>query len=343
MRNKVAVVILNYNGAQMLLRFLPSVVQNTPEARIVVADNGSTDGSAGVVRDAFPTVEVLELGSNLGYAEGYNRALRAVEAEYFVLLNSDVEVTQGWLAPLLALMDNDEGVVACQPKLLDFKRKTHFEYAGASGGFLDTYGYPFCRGRIFDTVEEDKGQYDDVCSVFWATGAALMVRASVFSEVGGFDGRFFAHMEEIDLCWRMLARGGQIKVVPASVVYHVGGATLAKSNPQKTYLNFRNNLLLLYKNLPDKELRRVMRVRRLLDYVAAFKFLLSGQWGCFKAVLRARRHFKRMRGGFASSRIENLEKTKVKNFAEMFPASLLWQYYFKRRRLFSQLRKNNEK
>ncbi len=343
MKKNVAVVILNYNGAEMLERFLPSVVQNTPEARIVVADNGSTDNSVAVVRESFPMVEVLELGANFGYAEGYNRALAAVTADYFVLLNSDVEVTRGWLAPLVECVEGDSSVVACQPKILDYKNKKHFEYAGASGGFIDAYGYPFCRGRLFDTVEEDCGQYNDACPVFWATGAALLVRASAFWEAGGFDGRFFAHMEEIDLCWRLLARGGKIMAMPASVVYHVGGATLQKSNPKKTYLNFRNNLLLLYKNLPCGKLQRVQRVRRLLDYVAALKFLFTGNWDDFWAVVRARRDFQRMKNDFAVSRAENMSKTVVAEPEGLFSFSLLWQYFFKRRRAFQLLPKNNDK
>lgn len=337
MKKDTAVVILNYNGEAMLGRFLPSVVKFSPEARVVVADNGSTDNSVSAVRAAFPSVEVLELGSNLGYAGGYNRALAQIDATYYVLLNSDVEVTEGWLAPLLQLMESDSKVVACQPKVLAFNNKKFFEYAGAAGGFIDSYGYPYCRGRIFDTVEEDKGQYNDVCDIFWATGAALVVRAEAFKAVEGLDARFFAHMEEIDLCWRMLARGGAIKVVPSSVVYHVGGATLKKSNPQKTYLNFRNNLLLLYKNLPCEELRRVMRVRTLLDYVAAFKFLLSGSVANFRAVLRARRDFKRMKGEFAPSRAENISKATVDVPAGVSAFSLLWQYYVKGKRRFSQL------
>lgn len=333
--NKVAVVILNYNGAAMLARFLPSVVEHSSEARVIVADNGSTDDSVALVRSLFPAVEVIELGTNYGFAEGYNRALAQVSAQYYILLNSDVEVTRGWIAPLLAQMEAGEQVVACQPKILSHNKKTHFEYAGAAGGFIDKYGYPYCRGRLFDTVETDKGQYDAPCPVFWATGAALVVRSSVFKAVGGFDGSFFAHMEEIDLCWRMQARGGVVMAVPASVVYHVGGATLAKSNPRKTYLNFRNNLLLLYKNLPAEQLAGVMRVRRVLDYVAALKFLLTGCRGDFKAVLRARRDFGRIKKDYASARNENMRLAVTVPATSGF--SLLWQYYARGKRYFSQL------
>ncbi len=341
MKGNTAVVILNYNGESMLTRFLPSVVEHTPDARIVVADNGSIDNSVAVVRSTFPAVEVIELGANYGFAEGYNRALAQVDATYYVLLNSDVEVTHGWLTPIVETMESDKSIVACQPKVLAYNEKRYFEYAGASGGFIDAYGYPFCRGRIFDTVEEDCGQYDAPCRIFWATGAALAVRSDVFKSVGGFDGRFFAHMEEIDLCWRLLARGGAIMALPASVVYHVGGATLHKSNPRKTYLNFRNNLLMLYKNMPTGQLHRVMRVRRWLDAAAALKFLLTGEWGDFMAVLRARRDFKRMKKDFAASRSCNISETTVPATATMFGRSILWNYYAKGKRHFSQYMINN--
>jgi GT2 family glycosyltransferase len=335
---KLAVVILNYNGASMLSRFLPSVLKYSPGAEIVVADNASTDDSVAVLAAGFPSVRVVQLDRNYGFADGYNMALEQVDAEYCLLLNSDVEVTQGWLEPLLSFMESNPDAVACQPKILAYNNKTHFEYAGAAGGFIDRYGYPYCRGRLFDTVEEDNGQYNDVCRVFWATGAAMMVRSDAFRKAGGFDGRFFAHMEEIDLCWRMLARGGEIYVVPQSMVYHVGGATLKKSNPRKTFLNFRNNLLMLYKNLPVGELRGVMRVRALLDYVAALKFLLTGAWGDFKAVLRARREYKRMRGEYRSVREQNLAAVAVPVIKERSAFSLLWQYYLKGRKHFSQLK-----
>lgn len=334
---KVAVVILNYNGASMLGRFLPSVIKYSPGAEIVVADNASTDDSVAVLAAGFPSVRVVQLDRNYGFADGYNKALDQVDAEYYLLLNSDVEVTEGWLAPMLSFMENNPKAVACQPKILAYNNKTHFEYAGAAGGFIDRYGYPYCRGRLFDTLEEDKGQYDDVCRIFWATGAAMMVRSAAFYDAGGFDGRFFAHMEEVDLCWRMLARGGEIYAVPGSKVYHVGGATLNKSNPHKTFLNFRNNLLMLYKNLPVAELRGVMRVRAVLDYVAALKFLLTGAWGDFKAVFRARREYKRMRGEYRVVREQNLAATVFPEIKERSRFSLLWQYYLKGKKYFSQL------
>lgn len=334
---RVAVVILNYNGAEMLRTFLPGVVECSPEAEVVVADNASTDDSVGVVTSLFPTVRLIRLERNWGFADGYNKALEQVDAEYSILLNSDVEVTEGWIAPMLAVLDADSNVVACQPKILDYKRKTHFEYAGAAGGFIDRYGYPYCRGRIFDTLEEDNGQYDTVCDISWATGAALMVRTAEYRTAGGLDGRFFAHMEEIDLCWRLRARGRRILCVPQSAVYHVGGATLSKSNPKKTYLNFRNNLLMLYKNLPQEELRSVMRMRCLLDYVAALKFLLAGGFGDFKAVMRARSDYRKMRDSYAPVRKENLAKTVENGSGCRSRLMILWHYYFCGKKFYSEL------
>ena len=334
---RVAVVILNYNGADMLRTFLPGVVECSPEAEVVVADNASTDDSVGVLTSLFPTVRLIRLERNWGFADGYNKALEQVDAEYSILLNSDVEVTEGWIAPMIAALDADSNVVACQPKILDYKRKTHFEYAGAAGGFIDRYGYPYCRGRIFDTLEEDNGQYDTVCEISWATGAALMVRTAEYRAAGGLDGRFFAHMEEIDLCWRLRARGRRILCVPQSAVYHVGGATLSKSNPKKTYLNFRNNLLMLYKNLPQEELRSVMRMRCLLDYVAALKFLLTGGFGDFKAVIRARRDYRKMRDSYAAVRKENLAKTVEQGLCCRSSFPILWHYHFCGKKFYSEL------
>lgn len=333
---KVAVVILNYNGAAMLQAFLPAVIEHSLGAAVIVADNASTDNSVAVLHEQFPQVRLITLDSNYGFAGGYNKALEQVDAEYYILLNSDVEVTPGWLNPLLSFMEQNRDAVACQPKILSYRNKTEFEYAGASGGFIDRYGYPYCRGRLFGTVEEDNGQYDDVCRVFWATGAAMMVRSSAYKAAGGLDEQFFAHMEEIDLCWRMQSMGGSIYVVPQSKVYHVGGATLSKSNPRKTFLNFRNNLLMLYKNLPAEELRPVMRRRALLDYVAAVKFLLSFHWGDFKAVLRARNEYRRLRDGYRAVRAENLAKQQC-SIEGRAPFSLLWQYYLRGKKKYSQL------
>ena len=336
---KVSVVILNWNGCDMLRTFLPSVIRysKSEEVEVCVADNGSTDASVEMLREEFPCVRIIVLDQNHGFADGYNLALQQVEAEYVVLLNSDVEVTEHWLEPMISYLDGHPEVAACQPKIRSQRQKEYFEYAGAAGGFIDKYGYPFCRGRIMGVVEEDKGQYDTIIPVFWATGAALFIRLKDYCEAGGLDGRFFAHMEEIDLCWRLRAHGRQIVCVPQSVVYHVGGATLKKENPRKTYLNFRNNLVMLYKNLPPQELNKVMRVRAFLDYVAALQYLLKGQLGNVKAVFYARSEYKRLRSYFLKAREENLRKTYVDSIPERIKSSILWQFYVKGRKRFSQL------
>ena len=328
---KVAIVILNWNGAAMMRRFLPSVIEHSQDvADIVVADNASSDDSLQLLRDEFPTVRTIVLDKNYGFAEGYNRALKQVDNEYYMLLNSDVEVTEGWLDKLVKFMDAHPEAAACQPKLRAEHTRDMFEYAGASGGYLDRYGYPFCRGRIFDTVEKDQGQYDDIAEVLWATGAALMIRRADYWDAGALDGRFFAHCEEIDLCWRLCSFGRKIYCVPQSVVYHVGGGTLPKGNPMKTYLNFRNNLTMLYKNLPEQELRHVMRVRFWLDYVAAFKsLLLDRNWGEFSAVLRGRRAFKAWKKDFVEDR-KHIQARRVETSCKTRkPYSILWMYYVK--------------
>lgn len=336
-----AIVILNWNGAQMLRRFLPSVVAHTPagSARVIVADNGSTDDSLAVLAAEFPAVEVVTLDKNYGFAEGYNQALRRVGEGYdsYLLLNSDVEVPEGWLQPMLDYMENHPDVAACQPKLRAHHTPTHFEYAGAAGGYIDSLGYPFCRGRIFDTVEADEGQYDQVADIFWATGAALLIRSAVYWEVGGLDGRFFAHQEEIDLCWRLRSRAYRIVCVPQSVVYHLGGGTLPKENPRKTFLNFRNNLLLLYKNLPQRRLRTVFFLRFWLDALASLVFLLKGEGRSFLAVWQARREFRRIRQDFAADRIANLAASRLDPIPEMYSGSLLVAYHLKKLRSFAQL------
>ena len=328
---KVAIVILNWNGAAMMRRFLPSVIEHSQDvADIVVADNASSDDSLQLLRDEFPTVRTIVLDKNYGFAEGYNRALKQVDNEYYMLLNSDVEVTEGWLDKLVEFMDAHPEAAACQPKLRAEHTRDMFEYDGASGGYLDRYGYPFCRGRIFDTVEKDQGQYDDIAEVLWATGAALMIRRADYWDAGALDGRFFAHCEEIDLCWRLCSFGRKIYCVPQSVVYHVGGGTLPKGNPMKTYLNFRNNLTMLYKNLPEQELRHVMRVRFWLDYVAAFKsLLLDRNWGEFSAVLRGRRAFKAWKKDFVEDR-KRIQARRVETSCKMRKHySILWMYYVK--------------
>lgn len=336
---KVAIVILNWNGREMLSRYLPSVLASAGAdgVGVYVADNGSTDDSVAMLRRDFPQVHLILLKENHGFADGYNLALQQVDAEYVVLLNSDVEVNEGWLSPLLAYMDAHPEVAACQPKIRSLRQPNYFEYAGAAGGYIDRYGYPYCRGRIMDKVEEDRGQYDSVAPVFWATGAALFIRLNDYCEVGGLDGQFFAHMEEIDLCWRLRARGRGVVCVPDSVVYHLGGATLQKESPRKTFLNFRNNLLMLYKNLPEAELKHVMRVRTCLDYIAAFKFLLCGQFAHARAVLRARREYKTLLSDFKSSRQENLQKTVLTDIPERSRFSILAKFYLKGKRTFAYL------
>ena len=291
-----------------------------------------------MLKEQFPECKLILLDKNWGFAEGYNKALAQIDAEYYLLLNSDIEVTQDWLKPMLRYMEEHQEVAACQPKLLSEANREMFEYAGASGGFLDRFGYPFCRGRVFETVEGDRGQYDSAADVLWATGAALFVRARIYKEVGGLDSRFFAHNEEIDLCWRMRIMGYRIVCLPESHIYHVGGGTLPKGNPMKTYLNFRNNLTMLYKCLPGDELKSVMRWRYLLDYVAAFEMLiLKRNIGDFKAVLRARRDFKRWRKDFEEDRKRIQASRKEKKIPEQRSYSLLWQYYVKGRKRFSDL------
>ncbi len=284
---KIAVVILNWNGVHFLEKFLPNVLQHSSIAEVIVADNQSTDNSVNYLKQHFTKVKIIINSSNEGFAKGYNLALEHVKADYYVLLNSDVEVSANWIEPIIDLMEKNPKIAACQPKILDFNHKTKFEYAGAAGGMIDKLGYPFCRGRLFNVLEEDKGQYNNQMEVFWATGACLFVKADAFWKVGGFDEDYFAHMEEIDLCWRMKNIGYQIYVEPASVVYHVGGGTLNKLSPKKTFLNFRNNLITLTKNASSKGLMFKIIYRMVLDGIAAFKFLLDGNPSHFWAVIKA--------------------------------------------------------
>lgn len=337
MMKPVAVIILNWNGEKLLREFLPSVVANTDTsiADVIVADNGSTDGSRELLRKEFPQVKLLEFDENLGFAGGYNRALRETGYRYTLLLNSDVETPAGWLTPLHDFMEAHPDAAACQPKILSYKQKEKFEYAGAAGGFIDRNGYPYCRGRIFDTVEDDNGQYDTPVEVFWATGAALMVRTDLYEKAGGLDERFFAHMEEIDLCWRLLLMGHTLWCVPASHVYHLGGGSLPAANPRKTYLNFRNNLLLLHKNLPAADLRGALLRRRLLDTVAWAKFILTLDLPNASAILRAHRDFRRMRREYTTHPSDNL-LTRSADRRTRRPDILL-SYFIKRKRHYSQL------
>ena len=332
---KVAVVILNYNGKRFLEQFLPNVIEHTDAALadIVVADNASTDDSVAFMREHFPEIRLIENGSNGGFATGYNLAMRQIEAQYFVLLNSDIEVTPQWIEPVIALMDADPQIAACQPKILSYYDRTKFEYAGASGGFIDRYGYPFCRGRVFQHLEEDRGQYNDSCEVFWATGACMFVRADLYLQHGGLDDSFFAHMEEIDFCWRMKNLGYRIYCCPQSTVYHIGGGTLPKSSSRKTYLNFRNNLSLLYKNLPKSRVLWVIAYRILLDWVAALKFLCGGGLADFWAVIRAHWAFYKRIPSIRQVR-KDLNNHPV---SQMYQSNIVFDNFLKGKKTFSAL------
>jgi len=339
----VAIVILNYNGKSFLEQFLPSVLATDySNATIYVADNGSKDDSLAFVHQQFPSVKTLDLKENWGFAEGYNKALKQITSDYYVLLNSDVEVTPNWVRPIIELLAADETIAAAQPVLRMHANKELFEYAGAAGGWLDMLGYPFCRGRIFDALEEDKGQYNDTAEVFWASGAALFVKAELYHKVGGLDGDFFAHMEEIDLCWRLKRLGYKVMVCPESVVYHVGGGTLPKSNPRKTYLNFRNSLTMLAKNESAGKLLWLLPTRLILDGVAGLKFLKEGQLKNFWAIIHA--HF-----GFYKRFLKTMKKRRIfkqalenhrvgeENKTGLLPQSILVQHFLKGKQHFSDL------
>jgi hypothetical protein len=332
-KDKSAVVILNFNGKEFLKKFLPVVLEKSPEATLVVADNGSSDDSVKMMKAEFPKVLLLQHEKNLGFAGGYNWALSQVDATYYVLLNSDVEVSDGWLEPLVNMMDADESIAACQPKILAHDDPSHFEYAGASGGFIDRLGYPFCRGRMFETLEKDEGQYNDAQEVFWATGACMMIRASVYHQLGGLDADFFAHMEEIDFCWRAKNAGFKIMVQPASKIFHVGGGTLPKSSPQKTYLNFRNNFMLLYKNLPSSQLTKVFLTRLFLDGLAGIKFLMQGNFKDIIAILNAHFYFYSHLSVLRSKRSELTQRP----VSCIYRKSLVSEYYLKGKKYFSAL------
>lgn len=337
--DKTAIVILNWNGRKFLEKFLPSLVQNStlPDTRIWVADNGSTDDSVLFLKENYKGLGLICLDKNYGFTGGYNKALAEIEVEYYVLLNSDVEVAPNWLGPLVSLMDTEKDIAACMPKILAFDAISQFEYAGASGGFIDKYGFPFCRGRIFDSIEKDEGQYNSRQEIFWATGACMFLRAKLFHQLGGFDNDFFAHMEEIDLCWRMKNAGYRIVVEPASVVYHVGGGTLPNESPHKLYLNFRNNLFLLYKNLPDKKFRTTLFLRQVFDGMAALKYLAGFHFPSFLAVLKAHVSFYRNRKILKNKRI-NIQKNRTRStFKEIYPGSIVVAYFLKKKKLFGEL------
>ena len=317
--SRTAVVILNYNGEKLLQQFLPSVIQHSSEAEIIVADNNSSDQSISFVQQTFPQIRIIQLDRNYGFCGGYNRALQQVVANYYVLLNSDIEVTSQWLGPMTSLLDNDPTIAAVQPKVLSYQNKNKFEHAGAAGGFIDALGYPFCRGRIFDYVEEDQGQYNDQREVFWATGACLMIRSEAFKKFGGFDEDFFAHMEEIDLCWKLQRTGQKVFYCGKSTIYHVGAGTLSYQNPKKVFLNFRNGLSLLFKHLNAGELIYKLPLRILLDVIAAVQFLIKGEAGSFAAVIRAQ-------GKFLFNLPRDLRKRKeVRKGAPTYPDTMIYK------------------
>ncbi|RNC64698.1 glycosyltransferase family 2 protein [Proteiniphilum sp. X52] len=336
---KTSVVILNWNGRKLLEQFLPSVLAHSlnEECDVIVADNHSSDDSLEFLRTHYPDLPVIVLDKNWGFAEGYNKALQQVDSEYVVLLNSDVETTPDWVRPLVSYMDAHPEVAAAQPKILAYNNKNRFEYAGASGGFIDRYGYPFCRGRILHVVEEDRGQYDTAIPVFWATGACLCIRRKDYAEAGGLDGRFFAHMEEIDLCWRLNARGRRVMCVPESVVYHVGGASLNQDNPKKMYLNFRNNLLMIYKNIPQRIYHSTFTMRLFFDILACSRLLLNANIQSARAVIDAYRDFLRMRPSFRPARRENLRKAVKEVIPTQYRKSILMDFYFRGKKTYASL------
>ncbi len=334
----LAVVILNYNGKRFLEQFLAGVITSSAPHEVIVADNASTDDSIAYLKANFPNVKLIQNSENLGYAGGYNEALKKVEANYYMLLNNDVEVGSNWLQPLVELMESDEKIAASQPKLIDHKNRSLFEYAGASGGFMDAYGYPFCRGRIFDFIEEDKGQYNDVREVFWVSGACLLVRSKVFWQVGGFDADYFAHMEEIDLCWRMQNLGHKVVVNPASKVFHVGGGTLNKQSARKTYLNFRNSLITLTKNHPSNGLFTKIFLRLILDGVAGIKLLFTLQFNHIWAILRAHFSYYSQLGSIKQKRkaLQQLPGYQLR-FSNTYKNSIVYAHFIKGVKKFSDL------
>jgi GT2 family glycosyltransferase len=328
---KIAIVILNWNGKELLAQFLPKVLAYSNDATIYVADNASADDSIDYVKANFPTVNIIQNAVNGGYAKGYNDSLPFVEEDIYCLLNSDIEVTENWLTPMLSAFKNNPETAIMQPKILDFKQKTHFEYAGAAGGFIDKYGYPFCRGRIFNTLEKDNGQYNDASNIFWVSGACLFIRKTVFQELQGFDEDFFAHQEEIDLCWRAFNLGYKVQYIPESVVYHVGGATLDSANPQKTYLNFRNSLCMLAKNLPKGKLFSIIFSRLVLDGIAAIQFLFQFKFKHFIAIIKAHFHF--------YARFLKMHRKRGKNQQKHYfqHKSIVYSYFIKGKKIYSDL------
>ena len=335
---RVAVVILNYNGEKLLPSFLPSVLTTTyTNLEIVLGDNASTDNSIAWVKEHYPSIQIIQNESNLGFAEGYNQVLSKVNADYYVLLNSDVEVTARWIEPVIALMEKDTTIAAAQPKILSYKQKDYFEYAGAAGGFIDMLGYPFCRGRIFDSLEKDEAQYNQDAEVFWASGAALFIRASLYKASGGLDKDYFAHMEEIDLCWRLKNMGYKIMACQASTVYHLGGGTLQENNPRKTYLNFRNSLITLRKNLPLSKSISILALRHLLDFVQWVRFIAEGKFKHAFAINRAHYDFLITQSTWYYKRKKLLKLFKRPNNVGLYHRSIVYDYFIKKCKKFSQL------
>ncbi|MBI1768004.1 MAG: glycosyltransferase family 2 protein [Bacteroidetes bacterium] len=335
---KVAIVILNFNGKHFLQQFLPSVVNYSEDSKIVVADNGSSDGSGDFVKREFPKIEVISLSVNKGFCGGYNEVLKQVQAKYYVLLNSDVEVTPDWLSPIIELMDRDQSIAAAQPKILAQRSKNKFEYAGAAGGKIDMLAYPFCRGRLFDSIEEDNGQYDDVSEIFWASGACMFVRANLYHEMGGLDEDFFAHMEEIDLCWKLSRAGYKIFYHGKSTVYHVGGGTLSASNPRKTYFNFRNGLSLLIKHQRYSSLMWKFPLRLLLDWAAAIHFLMSGSGIHAKAVIIAHLSFIRRFGREMKKRSATARQMSNFKTSNVYEGLIVFDYFLGQKKTFRDLK-----
>lgn len=344
MSGKVAVVILNWNGRQFLEKFLPSVLRYSAQASVYVADNHSDDDSIPFLKEHFPAVKVILNPGNEGFAKGYNMALKQIGAQYYVLLNSDVEVTEGWLEPMIALMDRQPQVAACQPKILDYNKRSTFEYAGASGGFIDRYGYPFCRGRVFNELEEDQHQHDSAIETFWATGACMMVRSEVFWKAGAFDDDYFAHMEEIDVCWRMKNLGYSIYVEPASVIYHVGGGTLNKLSPRKTFLNFRNNLITFTKNASPRFLFFMIFFRMVLDGVAAVKFLLEGNGPHFLAVIKAHfSYYAHLPSTFRKRKAMKAMPGFAHTTSCIYPKNIVYLHFIKHLKMYDELMEQQER
>ncbi len=334
-----AIVILNWNGKNFLQKFLKILTNCSiyPDTRIIIADNASTDSSLEFLSSNFPNIETIILDKNYGFAGGYNKALSMIEADYFVLLNSDVEVSENWLEPLIKCLDQNKHIAACQPKILSHSNRSNFEHAGAAGGFIDMFGFPFCRGRVLANVEKDEGQYNEKTEIFWASGACMVIRSDVFKKVGGFDDEFFAHMEEIDLCWRIKSRGYGILYVPESKVFHIGGGTLSVENPLKTYLNFRNNLLMLFKNLPENRLSKIMFWRKIFDYSAAFQLLITARPKNALSVIKARKDYKKMLVNFGVKRQENLDSAVYKYPTEILQKSIVLNFYLKGKKTYNLL------